>query len=307
MRYDLGLGVSKGVGGFCHSAGTMWPYRLITAIFSALLRKYAPRCAIEMHTPVTNITYDGSRPYPYQLQTPRGLVQCIHVIHCTNGHAGHLLPGLRGRVFPVCGSMTVQDLQSLAPNLRSKYSWGFHYTPRLDLKTERIQDGLFYLIQNAKSNLFFFGGENGTWEDTLHGNDGKRCASSENTLQSMLPRLVSGKEASPLNQKGQLVASWSGVMGFSSDGLPLVGRLPEPITSREGFGEWCAVAFNGYGMANCWLVAEALATMIIDGNTPDWLPGPYVITAKRWETCLSVTQSVQGLQELENQHIEAKL
>lgn len=74
-------------------------------------------------------------------------------------------------------------------------------------------------------------------------------------LQTVLPRFFGKSVDAPW----RLVSSWSGIMGYSADGLPLVGRLPSALTGRTGEGEWIAAAFNGYGMANCLMSGERLA------------------------------------------------
>lgn len=84
-------------------------------------------------------------------------------------------------------------------------------------------------------------------------------------------------------------------MGFSSDGLPLVGQVPHSLSNRAGVNEWAAIAFNGYGMANCWLAAEALVCLMLGEPRPHWLPEPYMITAERIERSLSVEKSVELL------------
>lgn len=155
LKTTQDYGISKGYGAMLHRAGSVWPYRFITKVFEALLEQHRARFTIETNTPVTSITYDGPGSHPYQLHTPRGTVRCTKVIHCTNGYAGHLLPGLRGCMFPLTGSMTVQNLQSSIPNRGTSYSWGFHYLMRQDYQTGKIMDGLQYLIQSPKSNLFF--------------------------------------------------------------------------------------------------------------------------------------------------------
>ncbi len=55
---------------------------------------------------------------------------------------------------------------------------------------------------------------------------------------------------------------WAGIMGFSVDGLPLVGTLPGK--PRVGF----AVAFHGHGLAMGAAVAERAVDMLLKGTDP---------------------------------------
>jgi glycine/D-amino acid oxidase-like deaminating enzyme len=53
---------------------------------------------------------------------------------------------------------------------------------------------------------------------------------------------------------------WAGIMGFSVDGLPMVGALPE--MPRIGF----AVGFHGHGLAFGAGVAERAVDFLLNGT-----------------------------------------
>ena len=55
---------------------------------------------------------------------------------------------------------------------------------------------------------------------------------------------------------------WAGIMGFSVDGLPLVGTLPGK--PRVGF----AVAFHGHGLAMGAGTAERAVDHLLNGTDP---------------------------------------
>ncbi|HEX2908296.1 MAG TPA: FAD-binding oxidoreductase, partial [Phototrophicaceae bacterium] len=55
---------------------------------------------------------------------------------------------------------------------------------------------------------------------------------------------------------------WSGIMGFSADGLPLVGTLPNQ--PRVGF----AVGFHGHGLALGVGTAERAVDLLLKGTNP---------------------------------------
>ena len=93
-------------------------------------------------------------------------------------------------------------------------------------------------------------------------------------LCSVLPNRFKAGEGARLKQ------AWTGIMGFTADGLPLVGRIPQELSNTkvpEGASgqEWIAAGFSGYGMVNCWQSGRAVADMFsghptgtIDNNFP---------------------------------------
>jgi gamma-glutamylputrescine oxidase len=55
---------------------------------------------------------------------------------------------------------------------------------------------------------------------------------------------------------------WSGMMGFTPDGLPLLGRLPGLPQAHF------AVGFGGRGLCWAFIVAERLAQLILHDSDP---------------------------------------
>ncbi|KAJ5835355.1 FAD dependent oxidoreductase [Penicillium robsamsonii] len=290
-------GIHGASGGALLPAGTVWPYRLVTTVFAALLKKYPGRLTIETNTPVESVRHISTpaspitSAYPYTLRTSRGPLRARTVVHCTNGYSGHLLPRLRGLVHPFKGTMTVQDPHNAVSNQGTTVSWGFHYPPSYDPETKRHGYGLYYLGQSAKTGYFYFGGENTRLEESVSSDDSFVADHSVEHLEIVLPRFFGKHDRSDW----RLVSSWSGIMGYSSDGLPMVGRLSPTLTDREGDGEWIAAAFNGYGMANSLMSGEALALMILGEDVSDWFPVAYGLGEKRLQETLIVPGAVNAL------------
>lgn len=99
---------------------------------------------------------------------------------------------------------------------------------------------------------------------------------------------------------------WSGTMGFTADGMPIVGRLDPSITKRKlgagrktagevSPGEWISSACNGEGMVHAWLCGVALGLQLLGrdgvdakaspgrvaGRVDDWLPKEFLVSEKR--------------------------
>ena len=54
---------------------------------------------------------------------------------------------------------------------------------------------------------------------------------------------------------------WTGVLGFTTDGRPLVGELP-----TRPRGCYVAAGYNGHGMPQCFGTGKAVARMIAAGG-----------------------------------------
>lgn len=137
-------GIRGACGGIVGPAGAMWPYRLVTRSYAELLLKYSGRLTIETSTPVTSISLSESEETSlYTCHTPRGIISARQVIHATNGHSGHLLPPIRGKIYSLRGTMTVQSSPAGFPNIGGSRSWSTHSMPSYDSATERCSLGLY--------------------------------------------------------------------------------------------------------------------------------------------------------------------
>ncbi|KAF2153877.1 FAD dependent oxidoreductase [Myriangium duriaei CBS 260.36] len=256
--------------------GALWPYRLITAVFESLLHDFPDRFQLETHTPVESISYDPTTE-KYTLSTPRGAIVAANVIHCTNGHVAHLLPNLRGKLYPIRGTMSVQKPGPAFPRLGDHISWSHHSQPLIDLDSGTLTLGLYYLQQNATTGEIWVGGEVTTVEDLITADDRAVGAIAGKNLGAILPSIL--RDVEPFEVR----RIWSGIMGFTGDGMPLVGQVPASLSGREGKREWISAGYNGHGMDKAWLCGAAAAKMAI-GEDLTGFPEPYRITEKRLET-----------------------
>ncbi len=270
--------------------GAFWPYRLITGLWGQLYAQRRSRLAIETHTPVTQVQYDaGTDPtHPYVLHTPRGVVRAAKVIHATNGHAGHLLPRLRGTIFPVRGTMSTQKATPEFGRQGHRVSWSVVNRGAFDAATGTLELGLYYGSQNPHTGDIFLGGEKAPVGELLVGDDSRVGARCAHHLATVLPRLFPRGGWADGAAPPVVVQVWSGIMGVTADRLPLVGRLPRCVTDRgdgddggDGDGEWIAAGFNGYGMPLCWSAGEAVAQMLLGVDASNPVPDAFLATEER--------------------------
>lgn len=276
-----------------HDAGAIWPYRLMMGIYERLLRSHPSRLAIEANTPVIQVKYspDTDRRYPYEVTTSRGVVRARKVIHCTNGHASHLLPGLAGRIYPFRGTMSVQKPGPELANRGASRSWSLSHKPTLDAETGLFVTGLYYLQQNALDGRIWIGNETAYMRDILTSDDTYVPEEARHALSTVLPRFF--LEGWGGETTSEIEAIWSGIKGHTADGLPIVGRVPGSIAGPEaGDGQWIAAGFNGYGMDKCWLTGEALVKMMLGEDVSGWFPRAFLVTEDRLKQGLTAEKTV---------------
>ncbi|KAI9731160.1 MAG: hypothetical protein M1834_005353 [Cirrosporium novae-zelandiae] len=260
------FGMPNVVGILTSPQGAIWPYRFVTALLSSLLAKH-PNMKLETQTPVTNVTDSSSSDFPYEITTPRGTILAKHVVHCTNGYVAHLLPTLRGSVVPLRGQMTVQSPPPDFPRVGATRSWSLLSQNMFDYMTQSPgPDGNIYLGGGFREAMAVGSLEIGST------NDSELSEASLDHLRGQIDREFDRGKGTEIREK------WTGIMGYTPDLLPMVGKLDEKLTGRKSAGangrEWIAAGFCGHGMVYCWLSGKAVAEMLKGGEEAckDWFP-----------------------------------
>lgn len=256
-------GIAHASGGAVARAGAVWPYRLITGMLADLLDKNKSRFHVEAHTPVEAIEHRGI----YRIQTSRGIISAGKVIHATNGHVGHLLPGLRGPLFPIRGQMTAQEPHAEFGIPEGSHSWSIHYGKGFD-----------YVTQSALSGEIFIGGAL-TRSDAIEELGNPRDDANSMVSTAHLAGVMDAAFGRPV--RDHIKSQWTGTMGFTSDGLPIVGEVPREVSGRDGHGEFVAAGYNGYGMANAWLCGKYIADLVLGNPSDEPIPSAYALTKER--------------------------
>ncbi|KAJ1306091.1 hypothetical protein OPQ81_010803 [Rhizoctonia solani] len=266
------------VGAIISHAGVINPYRLVTALLSSLENKYPDRFAIISRCPVNAIKEPTPEKLLYSLNTEKGLITTSHVIHATNAHVGHLVPGLRAKVFPLRQAMTAQSHRAFAQAADSVVqpggtSFSFMYS-----------EGFDYLSQRPDGTIMFGGGfaqspqqgmaEIGIGRDDSY--DPTGAAHVCGALSVLFEEPKYQPTANDPNNENRVKSIWSGLQGISADALPWVGRLPTRLTGRSAppVNEGSKIAPPG----------GALAMMILkpnEDNVSSWFPEQMRVTERR--------------------------
>jgi len=221
------------------TAASNHPGRLVQWILNDAISKGVK---LWTHCPATKVVKHQSAgdQFRWDVHTPRGVVATETVIHCTNAYAAYLVPELD---------------QFIIPNRAQSHA----FIPRHSLSGEntlkstmalRYDVGSFFSVNPLLNGTIIFGGtgirslsENPgapsgfmqTFDDTTYSDVIAENAKREFSDLCLEPRDV------PLRHGEGLDHVWTGILGMTPDGIPLVG----PIEGLEG--QWICAAFNGHG------------------------------------------------------------
>ncbi|TVR24588.1 MAG: FAD-binding oxidoreductase [Anaerolineaceae bacterium] len=175
--------------------------------------------------------------------TRRFIFRAAHVLLCTNAYSPRIHPYFVGKVTPTRAQVFVTE--PLAEPL---------------LKPCGYSDYGYMYYRMTFDNRFLIGGgrhqhksaEDDTTEDRI--NDAVQATLTE-YCRRYFPEIFDADGTPRISRR------WAGIMGFTPDGLPLVGRLPD--MPRVGF----AVGFTGHGLAlGAGTAKRAVAHLLDDAD-----------------------------------------
>jgi glycine/D-amino acid oxidase-like deaminating enzyme len=272
------------IGSITYEAGSLNAYRLVIGILKLALAK---GLNLQCETPATSISRvnmssdqrpAGDTQYPWSITTPRGMISADKVVLATNGYAAHLYPKLQGVIVPLRGFVTAQRPGKAMPHAGLPNTYSFIY-----------KEGYEYMIPRPKGSRFagdivIGGGLTKTADEGLYEYGNTDDTELNNEVIEYLKHSTAnffGDNWGDDHPDGRIRRAWSGVMGFSGDGFPLVG----PIPAVDGL--YIAAAFQGHGMVNCFLCAKALAHILTEGKWDEldgWFPRAYRMSESRLST-----------------------
>ncbi len=170
------------------------------------------------------------------LQTPVRTIRCKSVVLAMNAYLPKLLPALAPYVVPVRAQMLATEA------MRSRWLQVPAYT----------HEGFYYIRQLPDGRVLLGGARH------------RHSVEERGYVDATTPALQDDLEAFLHDHFPQTVGlrveqRWSGVMGFSPDGLPVVGQLPGID------GSYFATGFTGHGMGYGFRFGRLMADMIRRG------------------------------------------
>ena len=263
--------------------GAMWPYRFVTHLQAALLKKY-PTFSLDTHTPALNIT-QGARPgrANFEVKTPRGTIRTRHVVHTGGAWIPHLLPNLDGKLSQARWPMIAQAVGDKIPEAGQ---WPSLYPNSSSSQPGGRGMGLwrdYYgsMLQQPKTGLFIGGGG-------IQGQEMYPRWDDHSPLEPVLASYLNGfmttffgydnwgaeRPAAPPQKdvyQGRTKRIWTGVDSMSWDEYPVVGALPASAIGRQASNgsEWICTGYTGNGMPTAWSSAQALSEVILQSEKND--------------------------------------
>lgn len=177
-----------------------------------------------------------------EVRSRRALVRCGKVALCTNAYAPLMHPYFVGKVLPTRGQMLcTEPLGTMFLTQMCYADYGYEYFRQLP-DSRLLVGGWRHHFREAE-----VGYEDRTTQDVQGG------------LEGFIERYF------PEARGARITHRWAGTMGFSADGIPLVGSLPD---MRDVY---FAVGFTGHGLGFGLATAERLATHMLMGHDLEWL------------------------------------
>lgn len=221
---------------------------------AALCRVLAARAEARGATLISGVRAlaieEVARNGPLTVRTDRGTVTAEHALLTVNAALPALVPALATAVVPVRAQMHATAPVRDAPPL----PWPVY-----------ADHGYEYWRQQAGGELLFGGcrlaagpaAERGVADDAVV-SDAVFAAQRAFVAQHL-----------PAFAGAAVTARWSGIMAFTPDGLPLVGRIPG--SARQ----WVCAACNGHGLALSPRSIELVVAAMLDHAHEHGLPATF--------------------------------
>lgn len=244
------------VGAIGIPSAALWPYKLVASLLEKLMVNEG--LMVQTNTKALSVTDIDGEDFG-TVVTDRGSIRATHIIHATNGWIGHLNPELRPFISPVRGNVVVQ-LPSPS-TLRLGNTFWMRYG-------EKVYD---YLIQRPAGELII-GRANLGLKAT--GDDSSIDPLTYAHLGGILPKILKLGD-----HRTELTCAWSGILGFTQDGNPFVGRLAGYKKSHQ----WVCGGYQGIGMIKAFRTAEILAMLVLGEEVPFQYPRTMLVNDARMQ------------------------
>ncbi|CAG8953425.1 hypothetical protein HYFRA_00010174, partial [Hymenoscyphus fraxineus] len=241
-------------GGVRYAAGSINAYRFVCGVLKLCLSR---GLELHTHTPVLSLSRRNSI---WHIHTPRGIIKAKRVVLATNAYTSHLAPSFQGSIVPLRGQVTAQIPGKGMPKDGLGTTYSFIYA-----------NGYEYMVPRPAGSRFagdiVIGGGLVKAPDEGVGEFGVVDDSALNPiistyLKNSLVGYFGESWGEDEGEEGRVRREWTGIMGYTPDGFPFVGRVP----GEENGNLWVSAGFVGHGMVLCWECGGRLVEMMRDGG-----------------------------------------
>ncbi|GAP93224.1 putative FAD dependent oxidoreductase [Rosellinia necatrix] len=258
------------------NAAACWPYKLVAWLLERLLTEYdAVAFNLQTNTLVERLERNGSS---WAVHTQRGKVVARDVLLASNAYTSYLLPRLTGLITPLRAQVCALELPPGGTQLPHSYVWledaehQYLIHRGLDGAQEASTDK--YLIFGGQNNVVPNRGLGISRDDVVDPVIGQGLRRGLNPAMKLIPGDKPEPEA--------LVAAyeWTGIMGYSRDGAPWVGRVPDSLldaslgSDTDADGLWISAGYTGHGMPVAPGCGITIARMILGKERDDGVDLP---------------------------------
>lgn len=205
-------------------------YWLVTQIMAHSGAVVIPNCAVR------RIAQEGNTVV---VHGQRATVRAKQVCLCTNAYSRTLHPYFADKIFPTRGQMLATAPTGRFVERMMGANWGYEYF-------RQLPDGRF-LIGGGRDHFV---------DEEVGYNDHETTPHLQAELEAFLGRHFPELRGVPIEHR------WSGIMGYTADEMPLVGRLPDLPNV------YFAAGFTGGGMSVGPATAERAAELMLRGTHP---------------------------------------
>jgi hypothetical protein len=226
---------------FVTSGAMVDPLRLVQHVTEA------SRAQVFEYQPARAVTSAGDH---YRIETEGRCIEAGQVAYTLNAHLPQLVPACASYVRPVRAQMLA------TPPTRQRLRFPVY-----------THEGAFYIRQGPGGEVLL-GGARHRHAETEVGYEDVVTPAVQNNLERYL------RTHFPWAQGVDVTQRWSGTMGFSPDGLPVVDFVPgQP-------GNVWAAGFTGHGMSCGFRIGQLIAAHLLGDTNPE---GHDLFTASRFD------------------------
>lgn len=216
------------------NSGHLWPFQLVHALANGA-RYYNAR--FFTHTAVNQVL--TSNGVATGIETECGTVEAGSVVVATNAWTRSLLPDLpEGAIVPSRGQILVT--QPVGPILPMPFSTNYDKEYGRQTHSGQILSGGFRRL-DVDEGL-------GHFTEDVHP---PAVGGIANCLATIFPQM----------RDLRVVRTWAGLMGFTADGLPMIGAYGDTR------GLFVAAGFNGGGFSYAVATGKAMAQLVANGRS----------------------------------------